>query len=152
MKLKRGCEKIIRFDLWQLTVSRPANGSCSIICRWLLTCFIGTNAPFTAWRIFGATRHHSSGKRRRRVEIRALARGERRFYFCRRCGKCRFDYFGDALGDGDGFDAGGAAGDVPASDAGLASNNSTSKIKVELGARSGPTVRSPYARSGGTNS
>jgi hypothetical protein len=48
-------------------------------------CFIETNAPFTAWRIFGATRHHSSGKRLRPIEVRALARRERRFYLSRRC-------------------------------------------------------------------
>ena len=59
-------------------------------------------------------------------------------------------YFGDGFGDG------GAGGEVfgetggAGVGAGLAPSNSTSKINVELGVISGPTVRSPYARFGGT--
>jgi ribosome-associated protein len=85
--------------------------------------------------------------------------------FRQHCGKCRFDYFGDVFGDGDGkgFDGGDACGTVfPSGDAcgtvfpgkaaagdvagvagGLTSSNSTSKIKVELGEISGPAARSP---------
>ena len=98
MKLKRDCGRIIRFELWQLTVSQPAYGSCSITCRWSSTCFIETNALFTAWRIFGATRHCSNGKRLQCVDVRGLVRGERRS-----CSSVvaerRSDYLGDVLGD-----------------------------------------------------
>ena len=111
------------------------------------------------------TRRPSSGKRLRRVDVKALARDERRF-LSKRCGRRRFDYFGEAFGDafgegdglggdgGGGADACGAAPDGAAAaggGAGLASSNSTSKIKVELAGRSAPTARSPYARAGGTN-
>src|SRR5207244_6585647 len=59
-------------------------------------------------------------------------------------------YFGDGFGDGGaGGEAFGETGGAGVG-AGLASSNSTSKINVELGAISGPTVRSPYARFGGT--
>src|SRR6266480_4048220 len=135
----------MRFGPWRLTDFLPANGSCSITCKSSSTFFIETNAPFTAWKTFGATRRGSIGKsQQRRVDVDmkalvpsaclftwgaagALPRGTPPYYF----------------GDGDG------AGLGPAS-AGLTPSNSTSKIKVELGAMSGPRARSPYARFGGT--
>src|SRR6266480_3696592 len=59
---------------------------------------------------------------------RGTASTKRRFY----------NYFGDAEGAGLALLSGG-----------LTPSSSTSKINIELGAISGPTERSPYARFGG---
>ena len=140
MKLKRDCARTIRFDPWRSTGFQPANGSCSIICRWSSTFSIGKNAPSTAWRVFGATRRCYSGKQPRRAD--------RRYSLCQTpvlwdpllAG--RYNYFGDT--------AGAAGAGLAAACGGLTPISSTSKIKVELGAISGPTLRSPYARFAGT--
>jgi hypothetical protein len=57
----------------------------------------------------------------------------------------RYNYLGDTAGAGLAAPAG-----LAAVCGGLTPVSSTSKIKVELGAISGPTLRSPYARFGGT--
>ena len=46
---------------WQLTDFPPANGWCSIICKWSSTFFIATNAPSTVWKVCGATHRSCSG-------------------------------------------------------------------------------------------
>src|SRR6266487_680333 len=60
----------MRFGPWRLTDFLPANGSCSITCKSSSTFFIETNAPFTAWKIFGGMRRGSIGKsQQRRVDV-----------------------------------------------------------------------------------
>src|SRR5206468_11118008 len=53
----------------RLTVFRRANGSCSIISKWLSTSSTGTSARFTAWKICGATRRGSRGKQWHRLPV-----------------------------------------------------------------------------------
>src|SRR5438132_5675479 len=53
----------------RLTVFRQANGSCSIISRSSSTSSTATSAPFTAWKICGATRRGSHGKPWHRLPV-----------------------------------------------------------------------------------
>jgi hypothetical protein len=100
--------------------------------------FIGTNDPFTAWKIYGATRRDSNGKRLRRTK-----RVEQAIVpACILTDKIVCSYF---FGEAAGLGAFGAAAEPAGAGvgAGLASISSTSKIRVELAPISGPTDRSP---------
>src|SRR4029453_2847180 len=125
---------------------QPASGSCSTICKSLSTFFTGTNDLFTAWKIYGATRRDSNGKRPRRADcalvevlvsstcltpVSVLHRSTATIYF-----------FCDGGAAGLGGFAGAGTADAGAG-AGFASISSTSKIRVELAARSALTALSP---------
>src|SRR5438046_8881879 len=53
----------------------PANGWCSISCKWLSTFFTETSALSTASKIYGGTHRECIGKRRWHIDCRSLIRG-----------------------------------------------------------------------------
>ena len=144
--------------------SPPANGWCSISCKWLSTFFTETSVLSTASKIYGATRRECIGKRRRHIDCHLLISGciglasrvRRDTNPERSAGlTAKPNYLGETEGFGAAagvvFGAACTAACGAGVGGGLASSSSISKIRVELGPISGLMARSPYARFDGTH-